>query len=514
MFSKLKKFIDKNYSIFFVLIISVFLTLRITPPLGGNFYFTMDQGNDAVHVRELLHGNPPPLGPETSIFGLFAGPLWYYFLGAGYLIFRGNPIGGVVALISLNTLFLGILMKKIKVEVSPLSSLFVGLNLTFSWALYNTSRYAFNPFPMVILSFLIIASLIDFHRTRKSKHLFLASIFVGLSFHTDVASALALAIFFGIINVFFMLRKHLLPKQFFYSLCVVALFLSPHVIFELKNDFPQTKTLLKEASNPGGVFQNRQVGQISRRFMITIAESTFREIPELGLLLFCVALWYFFNNSKSSPSNSFSKWFVYLSLLLTFVSWAFFISNSGWRDWHTAFLSPLIFISFLLLLSFLPKKLMLLLYLFSLYSHLHIFSIRYFQYLKPADDPSLLINEVKAIDWVYQHSGSQGFYVYNYLPSIYDYPYQYLFWWHGLKKYGYLPCEYAPYKNSRKLFYPPLLKYSKPSKFCANQMFLIIEPDERITPRENWMESISKDTTLVDQAYVGKILIQKRVIDP
>ena len=39
-------------------------------------------------------------------------------------------------------------------------------------------------------------------------------------------------------------------------------------------------------------------------------------------------------------------------------------------------------------------------------------------------DPSLYKNEISAID-----------YVYTYLPSVYDYPYQYLFWWYGQKKY-------------------------------------------------------------------------------
>ncbi len=509
MEQKISKFLTRNYTLLSICILLTFILLRLLPLRNNNFYFTMDQGNDAVHVRELLRGRFPLLGPETSVFGLFAGPLWFYLLAPGYFLSGGNPASAVISLVLLNTLFLFVVMKEIKSAISPAFGLFVGANLLFSWTVHDTARYAFNPFPMLLLGLLLILSLIKFFRSRELKHLLFSSIFVGLSFHADIASAAALTSFFLVVIIILVHKKRVRLKNLLYVLAIVVFFLAPHIFSELSSNFSQSRVFLRELDNPKGVFQSSNTRYISRRFIITISRSTFREIPELGIFLFCISLLIFFKNLRPSPSSVFARVFISLTLLLTLISWMFFISNSGWRDWHTSFLSPLIFISFLLLLPFLPKKLALLLYVISLYSHLHVFSSRYAENFRPTDDPSLFTNELSAIDWVYEHSGNQGFYVYNYLPSIYDYPYQYLFHWYGLKKYGFLPCEYAPYKNSSKLFYPPLARYSYPTKPCTNQVFLIIEPDERKTPRTDWISAISANSTLVDQATLGKIVVQK-----
>ena len=101
----------------------------------------------------------------------------------------------------------------------------------------------------------------------------------------------------------------------------------------------------------------------------------------------------------------------------------------------------------------LPKKVSVVLFALVTFSQLLVFVPRYIQYFRLSDDPSLLANEIKAIDWVYEKAGEQGFSVYNYLPSVLDYPYQYLFWWYGQKKYGYLPSRRAG--NPLYLIYEP-----------------------------------------------------------
>ena len=84
-------------------IILVSFLVKILPIRGNNFFFTVDQGNDAVYIREILENKKLLLlGPETSIRGVFAGPLWYYFLAIGYLLSDGHPYGGVLILIILN----------------------------------------------------------------------------------------------------------------------------------------------------------------------------------------------------------------------------------------------------------------------------------------------------------------------------------------------------------------------------------------------------------------------------
>ncbi|MDP2649337.1 MAG: hypothetical protein Q8P10_00680, partial [bacterium] len=103
----------------FILIILFGFLIRVIPTLGNNFYFTMDQGDDAVHVREILVRHQIPiLGPPTGLEGLFAGPLWYYFISIGYLIFGGNPFGSVFMLILLNLGLTAVLMKILAKKIS------------------------------------------------------------------------------------------------------------------------------------------------------------------------------------------------------------------------------------------------------------------------------------------------------------------------------------------------------------------------------------------------------------
>ena len=192
----------------------------------------------------------------------------------------------------------------------------------------------------------------------------------------------------------------------------------------------------------------------------------------------------------------------------------FFSTNNGWRDWQTVYIFPLIFVSALLIISQLKRNVAVLFFAIIFFSQISSFLDRYPRELKVSDDPSILANELSAIDWVYQESNGKGFNVYSYVPPAVDYPYQYLFWWHGLEKYKYVPCDYSSFPGSPKPFYiPGSMHYEDPKKECMNLRFLIIEPDKNTTARENWIEALRKDTTLISEKNVGKIQLEKRILN-
>lgn len=134
------------------LILLTSLVIRIAPLWGNNFYFTVDQGRDAVYVREILaHGTFFSKGPESTIRGIFTGPGWYYWLAPGYFLAQGHPVGGIISLIIVNLVVMGALMR--------MKGLKTGLVLLFFWPWYDATRYAFNPFllvPLVIILGLLL----------------------------------------------------------------------------------------------------------------------------------------------------------------------------------------------------------------------------------------------------------------------------------------------------------------------------------------------------------------------
>lgn len=495
------------------LILAVALVTRLIPALGNNFYFTMDQANDAVHVREILqHHKLPLLGPQTSIFGLYTGPLWYYFLAIGYGLFGGHPFGGIFMLIILNVVLLYIIIRQVSIEVSPIMGTMVGTVLLTSWTYYDHSRYAFNPFPNLFLGIVGLFLLTDFWRGKVSRYIW-AAIPFGLFFHTDIAPAIPANIFYVGLGVVALIRHKLQLRRFVAGLAILVFTLLPHVISELTTNFSQFNTLRQQLINPYGIFNSFQVSTVSQRFFIILSRSVYRQIPELGVLGLVIVLIIFFRKLRNQNVRSFTKIFIILSLTLLIISWLFFITNLGWRDWHTAYLSPIILLAFLLAVTEMPTLLGIALVLISLYSHLHTFVIRYQQNLHPTDDPSLLVNEVAAVDWTYQKSNGQSFSSYAYLPSTLDYPYQYLYWWHGLAKYSYLPCEYAPFPGSPIFYLPNSQDYRSPTKDCpSNLRFYIIEPDENNIGQSQFLQQVNENTQLIEEDHIGKITVKKLLV--
>lgn len=125
-------------------------------------------------------------------------------------------------------------------------------------------------------------------------------------------------------------------------------------------------------------------------------------------------------------------------------------------------------------------------------------------------DPSSFRNEIAAIDYVYSYAKGQNFKVYTYLPSVYDYPYQYLFWWYGRKIYGYLPAYYA-YASGKPKYISNKEKFSAAEEELkkrqnSNLVFLIKEPNHNYT-RFGWEGDFIKLET-VEKQMVGPLEIE------
>lgn len=505
---------NKAFLIFFAIILTISFLERLVPTSGNNFYFTPDQANDAVQVREILERDQKPLrGPETDISGLYAGPLWYYFIAIGYKLFDAHPFGALFIVIASNIAILATATLIISKRVSKLWGILIGIALLVSWWFFDTARYAFNPFLLVPLSFILIFLLVDFLSGKKRNFLF-AAIPIGLGFHVEMAGAMALFLFYFSIGIWTLLQKHITIPILLGGVGIVSLFLIPHLVSELNTGLLQTYSLLREFKQPDGAFSNHSFGEITKYILEQITRSTFYQNQWVGFITFVTIIFLVVKRLKHQEKlNNFVFKFSFLTAILTLVTLLFFGSNNGWRDWQTVYLYPLIFVSVLLLLSQVKKEFALILFVLIITSHLAVFTQRYNELFKKSEDQSILANELSAIDWVYQESGGRGFYVYSYVPPAIDYPYQYLFWWYGKGEYGYVPCDYSSYPGAPKPFYiPGSMYYEDPKRECTNLRFLIIEPDKDTQTRERWLEGVRKDTILLSETSVGKIKLEKREI--
>jgi len=183
-----------------------------------------------------------------------------------------------------------------------------------------------------------------------------------------------------------------------------------------------------------------------------------------------------------------------LSLLVIFIISSFLVKIIGYKKWYLT----------ILILAFIST---------SFISTLKNETKQTIRFLKErSTDKSNLRNQIEIIDWVYKKTNNQGFKVYNYLPSVYEYPYQYLFWWYGTQKYQYQPAFIGYADNAPEYILDNHLYWQKQKKLNENYLtFLIIEKDDRFSNQQNvWLDQFNKLCILEEKSFPWNISVQVR----
>ncbi len=498
---------QKQFLIGLVAIILSGLGLHLYPLAQSLFYFTMDQGRDAVYVREILtRGKLLLVGPETSISGVYHGVLWFYFIAIGYALFGGSPMGATFMMIVLHQGALAYLMWILSKRISPATSLMVGASMQLFWIFFETSSYAFNPFALVPLALLAILFLIGAWEGSTKKYLLTAAV-VGLTFHSHILGAICFLLWYAVVSLFFVVRRKISITHVVSAISIVFLFSTAHLISELTHNFSQWHALLNSFGEKTSFFATTNITTTTNAFIELFAHSVF-PYGIIGGFMGGIVITAAYVLARMKEKTTWLDLWIRLSGVLFLISLAFFLPNTSWRSWVTLYLSPIVFISVIGMAASFPRYIAAILVFCIIGSQGYYFVQRY-QSISHSD-PSMLTNELKAIDWVYQKADGEGFNEYSYLPSVLDYPYQYLFWWHGKRTYGYLPCEYASFPSSPKLFVPGSSSYKTPTKPCGSLMFLIIEPDIHQEVQVAWLNSVQANTKVLETANVGNILVEMR----
>jgi len=105
----------------------------------------------------------------------------------------------------------------------------------------------------------------------------------------------------------------------------------------------------------------------------------------------------------------------------------------------------------------------------------------------------------------------KGFRVYNYLPSVYDLPQQYTFWWYATKKYNYQPEELAYLPGQPEYIKDNHLFWQKREKSNNSLTYLIIEHDQKTPQREkDWLNNFNHLCVKESYNLSYQTTIQKR----
>lgn len=205
--------------------------------------FLADQASDSQKVLDMLRGKFTLLGPITSVGGFYNGPIVYYLMYPFYLLFKGEAIAGTVfqSILSIATIpLIYLLGKKIKNEKV---GLIAGFLFAISPLMIDYSRAAFNSYPAVFFSTLIIYLLILVtDRYQKVLTLFLG-IMIGwiIQMHYFAVVFLFLALLYPVF-----IKKSRLPLSYYFFLfCGFFIGIAPFLLFEIRHQFLNVNLFLK-----------------------------------------------------------------------------------------------------------------------------------------------------------------------------------------------------------------------------------------------------------------------------
>ena len=326
---------------------------------------------------------------------------------------------------------------------------------------------------------------------------------------------------FIFVSIFLLNRKLFKHKSFWIGPLVYLATLLPQILFELKHNFFMSQSVLNylsEAQGKGQVINPLDRFRIiAASFYDTILPTfmNFKFFTQGAIILFFVSL---FLQTKIGIKKM-DRLFLLSSLLIIVSFFGFIILPISVNRWHldAMLVAAAISTGYILkiILDYGTKGKLVGVVIFTVFVLFSLINIK--NYLldlgNPNNDPANFKNEILSIDYVYEKAFGKNFKVYVYLPSVIDYPYQYLFWWRGLRKYGYLPEDYAyapdkpPYISQKEL----LNRGSRPQS--SGLVFLIKQPDQ--TGIRHLWENTFREMPLLSSEKVGpnEIEIRKEITE-
>jgi len=476
----------------FLFILAVFTYLRLTPLFDQAVPYTYDQGRDFLKVEEIIRShNLTFIGPTTGIMGVFHGAWWYYLASIPYLLSNGNPLGFYYFMFFLSLAFnLGFTYFFYREFGSLTALVFFGL-VAVSPYFQSLSIFASNNIitPYMVGGFLI--SVYYLLKSGKKYWLLFAALFMGFVMEFELSFGLFIFPSFLLVSLLFKkIRKNL------FSFSGIGLFLTgaliplaPRLLFEVKNSFIQTKTLIgyfftSKINNPKPmviVLSDR-----SQMFFNYLKDIFYQRNTFLALIFLSGLFYFLFRPNKKEKKPHFVVFIVVISIVLFLMSLAY--RDNFWTNYYEGiqyiFLFALMISMSGLIKNLKTKIVKTVLVLFVIAIGLSA-SLKNYQSSGKSEMTGLKITE-SIVKHLYKQVADKKFCVRIYTPPVIPYTYDYLF------------SYYSRNKN-----------YKKPvSDFVDNKCYFIIENDVYQFRIDEWRKNnIPKEATLDSSKKIARDVV-------
>jgi len=430
---------EKLLTIIFGIILLISGAIRFLQTKDYSTVFTYDQSRDMLDIRVLGEFKDiAVLGPTTSINGLRLGPFYYYINLPAYWVSGGSPqvlVYWNIILFLFSGGFIFWYFRKRDINLGFLAGTF----FLMAPQMFNLTRYFWNANMATYLSVYFFVALWNFLEKKDKKSVLWLGITSGLLTQFEAA--------FGIVCVLFSVLITIINKRSqnwkSFLIGMIPWFL-PQILLEIKNKFQMTKLLLGIFTGTNSVLGDKlTIGEVIVSHLETIRgffEGQFILNYGWGLGILILAIILILINKKYKKVGIY-----FVSFLIFAFGFYTAIYHHELKMWYLESLR--VWYCFVVAIGLANinkfKKLAMVIIGLFVARNVWLTTVDQWQFVnqKQSDDPKNLSNLIKNIDWVYGKMNGDEFEAYNYVPEIYDYPNQYLYWWYGIKKYGYMPTK-------------------------------------------------------------------------
>lgn len=455
-------------NLLFLIFVLGFIYLRINPIINQTVPYTYDQGRDFLKAEEIVRfRNPTFIGPTTGIMGLNHGAWWYYLLSIPYFLFNGHPMGFYyfmffISLIS-NLAFFYFLKKEFNFNTALLFLAIITISPYFIPLSFFVSNNIITPYVILLL----IISLYYLFKTKNLIFILLTGLSIGFIHEFEVAFGLfMIPITTLILIIFKQSRKILLSLKgilcYFIGLIIA---LTPRILFEIKYQFIQTKTLINfflkpKLHNPKAFFDvlNDRTLLFWNYFKGIFIEYNFY----ISLLMLLTFTFVTIKYKKELKKHSYFT-LILLIILLLFIG-SLFYNDNFWSNYYEGIQYLMLFI---VLVSFyvIEKKEKILSKIIFV-AFVVILPTLFFS--KEIKNKNNQLKDFKAIDkavvYLFEQTKNKDFCLKIYTPPVIPYTYDYLI------------SYYSKIKNINR----PMKDY------VNNKCYFIIEADSYKFRVEKW----------------------------
>lgn len=416
--------------------------------LPENLFFGPEQGIDFNVIKNIVVSHDLTLiGAKTDVSGIFHGPIYYYLATAPFFISKGDPLVILAFFIVLNSLTVFFIFLLGKELFNKQVGMFSAILFTVSYGSIVYARWL-SSHPLTIpLSCLFFISIYKFLQGKKIFLLF-ASLFFALIGQAEFLNFL----FFGMILVFLMITfKDVFLKQnklflLLYFSCLVIFSGSNYFIFDLRHNYIISKSFMELIGRNSGYYVTweRSILENTAALIRVFTSSVAPFNAALSLIILFTGTYFFIKLIRLGNKYALS---VLIWLFLPFVL-LIFLRHDFLEQFFVGIVPASIVFTSVTIEKIRQKNkyigitLLLLIVIMNISGWISNIPENRNIFFQSTQLRLKFSDQKKVLDTIYKEANGKPFSFQSYtIPYWSQQGWEYLFWYYGKQKYGYLPIE-------------------------------------------------------------------------